>query len=105
EHWNGMSWSRVSSPNVGSKNSYLDSMAVVSASNIWAVGYYESNNRTGFQPLIEHWNGTRWSIVQSPSPAGSIDNELDAVTHFPRTNQLWTVGDYNGVATLTEFYC
>ena len=66
EHWNGSVWSAVKSPNQpGSTNSFLDGLAVISANDIWAVGGYQSSNNTG-HTLIEHWNGSKWSIVPSP---------------------------------------
>src|SRR5262249_7239759 len=43
----------------------LDSVAVVSGSNAWAVGY---STTTGWDhTLIERWNGTSWKIVASPN--------------------------------------
>src|SRR5713226_9528426 len=59
DHWNGTRWSIVPSPNVGSSFNQLDGVAVVSASDVWAVGNYISQNPA--KTLIEHWNGTSWS--------------------------------------------
>lgn len=54
----------VSSPNVpGSGENNLLGVTAVSAKNIWAVGYYIGTPKT----LIEHWNGTSWIVVPSPS--------------------------------------
>src|SRR6266704_1012129 len=58
-------WSIVTSYNVGSGNNNLNGVAAVSASDVWAVGGYNSTNGDG---LIKHWNGTRWKVVASPSP-------------------------------------
>src|SRR5207249_2539653 len=67
EHWTGTRWKVVASPNVnGSLSDSLSGVAAVAANNIWAVGnYYDASNSQ--QTLIEHWNGTSWSIVPSPS--------------------------------------
>src|SRR2546422_9965724 len=54
-------WSVVPSPN-GSSSSGLSGVAVVSASDIWAVGS-SGNQMSGAQTLIEHWNGSSWSVV------------------------------------------
>ena len=40
EHWNGTSWAIVPSPNMGTGNNHLNGVAAVSASDVWAVGYY-----------------------------------------------------------------
>src|SRR5437764_621866 len=54
-------WSVVSSPNVGTSSNVLNGVAVVSANDVWAVGYYSGGT------LIEHWDGTSWSVVPSPN--------------------------------------
>jgi hypothetical protein len=71
EHWNGAAWTlvRVPSPPLTGVGASLDGIAATSARDIWAVGNYDTGTR--FQPLIEHWNGTRWSIVPAPA-AGSV---------------------------------
>jgi hypothetical protein len=57
--------------------------------------------------LIEHWNGTRWSVVSSPNPAGY--DRLSGVAVVPGSTQVWAegiqaapTGDYQ---TLTKLYC
>jgi len=109
ERWNGTTWSVVSIPLTGTSD-LVNGIAAVSANNIWAVGDY----RTGLDPngpyftLIEHWNGSKWSIVTSPSP-GSTASDLTAATHVPATSNIWsvgfTIGDSNSYQTLTAFYC
>ena len=109
EHWNGSTWSVVASPVTGTSD-FVAGIAAVSASDIWAVGYY----RTSLDPygpyftLIEHWNGSAWSIVTSPSP-GSMASDLLAVARIPGTQEVWavgeTVGNNNIYHTLTEFRC
>jgi hypothetical protein len=89
EHWNGTSWSVVTSSNPGSMYDILNGVTAVSATNVWAVGYYV--NTTGVtQTLIEHWNGTSWSVVTSPSPAPS-NNELFSIAAVS-AKDIWTVG-------------
>jgi hypothetical protein len=53
--------------------------------------------------LIEHWNGTSWSVVPSPNKntTGSAINELNAITMLP-TGLVWAVGDATGAGTLIE---
>jgi len=57
----------VSSPNGGPAHNYLNAVAAISSSDIWAVGSQTFFGQTGI--LIEHWNGTAWSVVTSPAPA------------------------------------
>src|SRR5205823_6086798 len=72
EHWNGSAWAVVPSPNVGTTSNYLYGVAAVSANDVWAVGYY-GNFASLHQTLIEHWNGSTWSISSSPN-VGTRDN-------------------------------
>src|SRR5439155_753020 len=74
EHWNGSSWNTMPSPNphIGTADHKLKGVAAVSASDVWAVGNY--NSGTAYQTLVEHWNGSNWSVVPSPNPPGSYYN-------------------------------
>jgi hypothetical protein len=96
-HWNGSTWSDVPMPLVpGSDNLFtyqINSMDAISPTNVWAVGGSGDNaspyGGTPSNTLIEHWNGTAWSVVPSPS-TGTNDN-LTGVTESA-TNNLWAVG-------------
>jgi hypothetical protein len=88
EHWNGTSWSAVSSPNPGPGGDVLYSIVAISASSVWAVGASWDLSGNNVQALIEHWNGRSWKV--SPSPAAS--QQLMGLTRVPGTNQLWAVG-------------
>jgi hypothetical protein len=93
EHWNGTAWKQVASPNPGgsSNDNTLYGVAATSATNIWAVGYYDNTNAGRLQTLVLHWNGTAWKQVASPNPAGF--NELRSVAATSRSN-AWAVGFY-----------
>jgi hypothetical protein len=71
EHWDGTSWTIVASPNAAPSvsSNFLSGIAAVSATDIWAVGYY--TNSTGTHTLTEHWDGTSWSIIPSPDGTGA----------------------------------
>jgi len=91
EHWNGRSWTRVGTPNpVG--GGYFYSVAATSASNAWAVGL--AGPGPGIpaqtQPVIEHWNGARWTIQQFQAPAGG--GQFSGVAALSPSN-AWAVGN------------
>jgi hypothetical protein len=75
EHWDGTSWSILTSPNSGTKNtgSVLHGMAAVSPNAVWAVGV--DNSAT----LVEEWDGTGLKTVNSPNPGNGL-NGLGGVT-------------------------
>jgi hypothetical protein len=71
-HYNGTSWSVLTLPSppasLGVTVPVLHGIADLAPNNVWAVGDVEqpvgySNGTT----LIEHWDGTKWSIVPSPA--------------------------------------
>jgi len=95
-HWNGSAWSIVpmplnpgTNPNVGYS---LDAIKANSPTDVWAVGDEYNLTTNSSSTLIEHYNGTQWSIVPSPSPGtGGV---LNGVTTSNATNNVWAVGDY-----------
>src|SRR5579863_10434591 len=99
-HWDGTSWSVVQSPNVGPYANELLAVTAVSSNDVWAVGDYLSARVHTFQTLVEHWDGTSWSVVQSPD-ASSIDNYLSGVAAVS-ANDIWAVGDYTTPSILEK---
>lgn len=91
EHWNGTAWKQVASPNpAGSTDTYLQGVSAGSASDAWAAGYYYKTG-LGYATLTEHWNGTKWTVVASPNPAGITSNYLYAVSTLSGT-AAWATG-------------
>src|SRR5205085_475792 len=85
----GPVWSVVSSPNVDTSSNVLKDVEVVTANDVWAVGYYYAGP---YQTLIEHWDGASWSVVPSPN-IGTYENYLSGVA-VVSANDVWAVGDY-----------
>jgi hypothetical protein len=93
EHFNGTSWTSVPIPNpAGGFGGVLSGVAAVAGNNVWAVGHSVSLDSFGesvASTLVEHFNGTSWSIVPSPNPASG--GVLTAVTAIS-ANNIWAVG-------------
>jgi hypothetical protein len=88
-HWDGATWTRVPSPNAGTLGSRLFAVDARTATDVWAVG--STVAPTGDeQTLIEHWDGTNWTVVASPSgdPEGSF---LRGVTSLA-ADDAWAIG-------------
>jgi len=84
EHWDGVRWKIVPSPNVGMGVNRLTAVTATSANDIWAAGSYEdAPNHT--ETLIEHWDGNSWSIVPSPNPPNA-SNALLGLASVPYTS-------------------
>jgi hypothetical protein len=88
-HYNGKSWQVVPSPNpAGGRYDNLTGVSGTSASDIWSVGMEFVNSSHSF-PIIEHYDGSAWSLVTSAQPAQVGD--LEAVAALTSTN-VWAVG-------------
>jgi hypothetical protein len=84
----GPAWAPVAIPTpTGATGAVLKAVASTSQTDAWAVGYAD---RTVHQPLIEHWNGSAWSVV--PAPSFASGGELLGVTAIS-TSDAWAVGD------------
>jgi hypothetical protein len=89
-------WGSPPSPNVGADSNVLNDVAVVSSCRAWAVGHYYDTGLGRNQNLILRWDGTEWSVVESPN-RGSQVNELLGVAAVSASD-VWAVG-YSGYPT------
>ncbi|HEY3904942.1 MAG TPA: hypothetical protein VGM14_13610 [Streptosporangiaceae bacterium] len=91
EHWNGIAWRVVPSPDPGTDNNFLTGIRAVSPSSIWAVGAFNSGGGSD-HTLILHWDGKSWQQMESPSPGDSADlNAVRAVS----ASSVWAVGNFS----------
>lgn len=95
-HWNGSAWSIVSMPLEPGTNPDFEyvfhSIKANSPTDVWAVGAAENVATGSSATLIEHYNGTAWSVVSSPSPGSGA--ALYGVTTANASNDVWAVGSY-----------
>lgn len=75
-------WARIAAAPGTAADAYLSGLVAVSGSDVWAVGSSPGG------ALAEHWDGTRWSIVPTPTPAPGAF--LKAATTSP--SGVWAVG-------------
>jgi hypothetical protein len=102
EHWNGSNWSVVPSLNPAGKTwVVLNGVDAVSVNDVWAVGHSGDPSSIPLQTLTMHWDGTRWSIIPSPSPGTYNGNVLTAVSAIS-ANDVWAVGWYQSGQTGQE---
>src|SRR6185437_8869073 len=87
-HWDGRRWAIMASPNAGSGDNVLVSVAAASAGDAWAVGYRDA--RGVYRSLVEHWDGDRWTVVRLPR-LGGPGNGLNAVD-AAASGVVWAVG-------------
>ena len=70
ERWNGKAWATVATPKPsGTTGSGLNGVSCPSATSCFAVGQFK--DASGPQKtLIEHWNGSSWTVVGHPKLTG-----------------------------------
>ncbi|MHB8599507.1 MAG: hypothetical protein ACYDER_22175 [Ktedonobacteraceae bacterium] len=89
EHWDGTKWSIVSSPNLNGLQSMLYGMTAVSTNDVWATGVSLNYSAGTTKTLVEHWDGTHWSVMSSPNAgAGNVLGQITAIS----ANNVWAVG-------------
>jgi hypothetical protein len=93
EHWDGTSWSIIDSPDVGFRDNMLVGITCLSASQCWAVGRSTNTNNFLYNTLVEYWDGSSWSVVDSPNTDPNQSNSLYSVT-CTSASQCWAVGEY-----------
>jgi hypothetical protein len=94
--WDGSAWQRVPSPNGASGPqavNALNDVAAISSDDVWAVGEFVESPGWGTNPsqvLVEHWDGSAWTIEHAPSPLDR-ENQLNAVA-VAAPDDVWAVG-------------
>ncbi len=96
ERWNGQRWSSVKAPQpAGALSSALESVSCRSARACITVGDYLAASPNGVNnldvPLIERWNGSRWSIQPPATLTRAAPADLTGVS-CPRDHFCAAVG-------------
>src|SRR5438034_9070727 len=84
------SWQIIASPNGSRQVNELHGVTALAENDVWAVGVSSNTECTLGSTLIEHWNGSRWSVVPSPNTSSSV-NMINAVAAVS-ANDVWAVG-------------
>jgi hypothetical protein len=107
EHWDGTSWMLVPSPQADTTSVpySLSGISAVAGDDVWVVGHANPDGGAT-RPLVEHWDGTSWTIV--PTPVSAPGARLHAVAAIS-SGDVWSVGEEqplsgSGVETLIEHW-
>jgi hypothetical protein len=98
-HYDGSSWQQVNTPNVGEGANQFNGVLALAPNNVWAVGFstpVPPPQSAATLTLIEHYDGTSWSVVPSPNvgPANSFQsNRLFGLT-ANTPNDIWAFGSF-----------
>jgi hypothetical protein len=91
EHWNGQSWSHVASPAGEPPDGQLNAVSADSPADAWAGGS-AMNANDQVAPLIEHWNGTQWSVSPNAIGAGSGHSEILSIAAISPAD-VWALAE------------
>jgi hypothetical protein len=90
EHWNGASWTVVTTPNLSAFHNDFNAVAAISTNDVWAVGeYWVDSVPSAINTFADHWDGTGWTSSATVQP--NLANYLYGVTAISSTN-VWAVG-------------
>lgn len=98
-HYNGTSWKSMSAPSVGNGANELNGVLALAPNDVWAVGFSTPEappTEAATLTLIEHYDGTSWSVVPSPNVGpNSIyqSNRLFGLAADSPTD-IWAFGSY-----------
>ena len=89
-HWDGVSWSRTTTPNPGAVSNSLNAVHARARDDVWAVGTWHDGHDN--VSLTMRWDGAQWLVVPSPNIAesGNVLNDVQAVSD----GDAWAVGYY-----------
>jgi hypothetical protein len=87
--YDGTSWTRVPSPDVGARGTFLNDVDVIGSDDAWAVGATR-NERGIARTYAIHWNGRAWASVPTPNLGGG-DNFLTDVASVG-SDDVWAAG-------------
>ncbi len=77
-HFNGSTWTVVPMAQPGTNTPTISAVTALSPTNAWAAGDdIGATSPVGGGTLLEHWNGTSWSVVPSPTPGA--DDSLTGI--------------------------
>src|ERR1700722_973160 len=82
-------WTGTQPPNPGGVSETLNSVAISSACDAWAVGFQTGGGMN--VTLTEHWDGNTWTVVPSPAP-GTLS--LLRSVRGTSPSDVWAVGEY-----------
>ena len=98
-HWDGTNWKRVATPNVGEGTNKLNAVLALAPNDVWAVGFstpVAPPKQAATLTLIEHFDGTSWTVVPSPNVGPNSANQSNRLLGLTANsaNDIWAFGSY-----------
>lgn len=94
DRWHNGRWTRIPlalSPAPRDLALQMTNIASISATDAWAFGFVDPHGDVGpFGPVMEHWDGRRWSIVDNPA-SNTAGARVQGVSVISATD-IWAAG-------------
>jgi hypothetical protein len=94
-HYDGSSWTRMITPTretAPAKDEFI-AVAAIGPKNVWAVGWSGIQASGSSRTLVQHYDGSAWSIVSSPDPG--VSDYFFSVSAL-RSGSIWALGIKGG---------
>ncbi len=89
--YDGSSWTVMNTPlTSGASGSHVQDVEVVGPDDIWFFGEFVSGS--GAPALAMHWNGSTFTVVATPSPAGGTPGWGLEAGSAVSADDIWAVG-------------
>lgn len=98
-HWNGTNWVSAATPHVGEGENQLNAVLALAPNDAWAVGFSTPDappQQSATLTLIEHFDGTSWTVVPSPNVGPKSVNQSNRLLGLTASspNDIWAFGSY-----------
>ncbi len=106
EHWDGHRWTVTPVGNPSDLPGSLFGITVISSTDAWAVGGLRAaSRRSRDAPLVEHWNGVRWSLTPVPALANAGPHQQQSLVAVAgrSANDVWALGNSSVAGTTTSY--
>ncbi len=98
-HWNGTNWVSAVTPHVGGGANELNAVLAIAPNDVWAVGFSTPDappQQSATLTLIEHFDGTSWTVVPSPNVGPHSVNQSNRLLGLTANSadDIWAFGSY-----------
>jgi hypothetical protein len=103
-HFDGDAWHVVTTPSLAGPNASLLDVRAFAPDDVWAVGSRQPplTSEVGDRTLIEHWDGSSWTVV--PSPEANDQNHGLTTVDGSGPSDVWAGGSIGGYLPLLEHW-
>lgn len=92
--WDGKTWRQTKQPQADGR---LDDVLAKSANDVWAVGATDGSSTEPMQPVLQHWTGNSWRLVDTPPGAPGESAQFTTVAAQGRDLLIGRYGDQSSV--------